>query len=64
MPHDVSLIALLAAGFGLARVFGYLASLLRMPPLVGYLLAGIVLSLINNSEPTRLSHASRMPSCA
>ena len=33
MPHDVSLIALLAAGFGLAMVFGYLASLLRMSPL-------------------------------
>ncbi|NIE83198.1 MULTISPECIES: cation:proton antiporter [unclassified Burkholderia] len=43
MPHDVSLIALLAAGFGLAMVFGYLASLLKMPPLVGYLLAGIVI---------------------
>ena len=35
MPHDVSLIALLAAGFGLAMIFGYLASLLKMPPLVG-----------------------------
>ena len=43
MPHDVSLIALLAAGFGLAMVFGYFASLLKMPPLVGYLLAGIVI---------------------
>lgn len=43
MPHDVSLIALLAAGFGLALIFGYLASLLKMPPLVGYLLAGIVI---------------------
>ncbi|KPJ33848.1 sodium:proton antiporter [Burkholderia multivorans] len=43
MPHDVSLIALLAAGFGLAMIFGYLASLLKMPPLVGYLLAGIVI---------------------
>lgn len=43
MPHDVSLIALLAAGFGLAMIFGYLASLLKMPPLVGYLLAGIVM---------------------
>ncbi|WP_414447245.1 cation:proton antiporter [Burkholderia sp. 22PA0099] len=43
MPHDVSLIALLAAGFALAMVFGYLASLLKMPPLVGYLLAGIVI---------------------
>ncbi|WP_179401007.1 cation:proton antiporter [Burkholderia guangdongensis] len=43
MPHDVSLIALLAAGFGLAMLFGYLASLLKMSPLVGYLLAGIVI---------------------
>ncbi len=43
MPHDVSLIALLAAGFALAMLFGYLASLVKMPPLVGYLLAGIVI---------------------
>lgn len=43
MPHDVSLIATIAAGFGLAIVLGYLASRLRMPPLVGYLLAGIAI---------------------
>jgi CPA2 family monovalent cation:H+ antiporter-2 len=44
MPHDVNLIATIAAGFGLAMVFGYVAARLRMPPLVGYLLAGIVIS--------------------
>ena len=44
MPHDVSLIATIAAGFGLAMVFGFIAVRLRMPPLVGYLLAGIVIS--------------------
>ena len=44
MPHDVSLIATIAAGFGLAMVFGYVAVRLHMPPLVGYLLAGIVIS--------------------
>jgi CPA2 family monovalent cation:H+ antiporter-2 len=44
MPHDVSLIATIAAGFGLAMVFGYIAARLRMPPLVGYLLAGIMIS--------------------
>jgi CPA2 family monovalent cation:H+ antiporter-2 len=44
MPHDVSLIATIAAGFGLAMVFGLIASRLNMPPLVGYLLAGIVVS--------------------
>ena len=43
MPHDVSLIAILAAGFGLAMIFGFIAARLRMPPLVGYLLAGIVI---------------------
>ena len=43
MPHDISLIATLAAGFGLAMVFGFLATHLRMPPLVGYLLAGVLI---------------------
>ncbi|MCD0417895.1 cation:proton antiporter [Rubrivivax sp. JA1024] len=44
MPHETSLIATIAAGFGLALVFGYLAARLKMPPLVGYLLAGIAIS--------------------
>ena len=42
MPHDVSLIATIAAGLGLALVLGFAVSRLRLPPLVGYLLAGIV----------------------
>lgn len=44
MPHDVTLIATIAAAFGLAMVFGLLAARLKLPPLVGYLLAGIVVS--------------------
>lgn len=48
MPHDISLIAILAAGFGMALAFGFVAVQLRMPPLVGYLLAGI---LIGPSTP-------------
>ena len=44
MPHDVELIILLAAGFGLALVFGYIAARLRLPPLIGYLVAGIIIS--------------------
>ncbi len=44
MPHDVSLIATIAAGFGLALIFGFIAIRLRMPPLVGYLFAGILIS--------------------
>lgn len=44
MPHDVELITLLAVGFGLALVFGYIAARLRLPPLIGYLVAGILIS--------------------
>ena len=43
MPHDVTLITTLAAGFGLALVFGFVAARLGMPALVGYLLAGIAI---------------------
>jgi monovalent cation:H+ antiporter-2, CPA2 family len=41
--HEFTLISTIAAGFGLALVFGYLASRLRAPPLVGYLVAGILI---------------------
>lgn len=44
MLHDVRLIATIAAAFGLALLLGLLAVRLRMPPLVGYLVAGIVVS--------------------
>ena len=43
MPHTVSLITLLAVGLGLALVMGFLAARVKLPPLVGYLLAGIVI---------------------
>jgi CPA2 family monovalent cation:H+ antiporter-2 len=43
MSHDVSLIATLAFGFGLALLLGFAATRLRLPPLVGYLLAGVML---------------------
>ena len=42
MPHNISLITTIAAGLGLAMIFGFLAARLRMPPLVGYLIAGII----------------------
>ncbi|WP_414661900.1 cation:proton antiporter domain-containing protein [Horticoccus sp. 23ND18S-11] len=49
MPHDVTLIATISVGFVLAFVFGYLANRLRLPPLVGYLLAGVAIgSLMPN----------------
>lgn len=43
MPHDISLIATITMGFVLALSGGLLAHKLRLPPLVGYLLAGVVL---------------------
>lgn len=43
MPHDVSLIATIAMGFGGALLFGFIAERVRMPALVGYLLAGILI---------------------
>jgi len=43
LPHAVSLITTLAAGFGLALVFGFVAARLGLPALVGYLIAGIAI---------------------
>jgi CPA2 family monovalent cation:H+ antiporter-2 len=43
VPHDSPLIALLSIGFGLAFVFGALATRLKLSPLVGYLVAGVVI---------------------
>jgi CPA2 family monovalent cation:H+ antiporter-2 len=43
MPHDATLITTLAWAFGLALVFGYAASRLKLPPLVGYLVAGMLI---------------------
>lgn len=43
MPHHTPLIATIVGGIVLAFLFGTLAHRLRMPPLVGYLVAGIVM---------------------
>ena len=42
MPHHTALISILVAGFVLAFIFGALAQRLRLSPLVGYLLAGVI----------------------
>jgi CPA2 family monovalent cation:H+ antiporter-2 len=41
MPHQTELIATIAAGLGLAFLLGLVAVRLRLPPIVGYLLAGV-----------------------
>jgi CPA2 family monovalent cation:H+ antiporter-2 len=43
LPHAVSLISTLAAGFGLALLFGFIAARLRLPALLGYLIAGVLI---------------------
>ena len=41
--HDYSLLEILAAGFTLALVFGYAAQKLKLSPIVGYLIAGVLI---------------------
>jgi monovalent cation:H+ antiporter-2, CPA2 family len=48
MEHGVSLITTVAAAFGGALLLGFLAEMVRVPSLVGYLLAGV---LIGPSTP-------------
>ncbi len=43
MPHNITLITTIAASFALALVMGLCASRMKLPPLVGYLVAGIII---------------------
>ena len=43
MPHSVTLITTIAAALGLALITGLVAVRLKLPALVGYLIAGIIL---------------------
>src|ERR687891_79189 len=43
MPHDTALIFTLAGAFGLAFLMGLGAVRLKLPPLVGYLAAGVII---------------------
>ena len=43
MTHNITLITTLAVGLGLALVMGLIAIRLKLPALVGYLLAGIII---------------------
>lgn len=42
MLHDAPLISSIVAGLGLAFIFGAIANRLKIPPLVGYLFAGVL----------------------
>jgi len=43
LPHSINLISTIAAAFGLALLFGVIAVRLKLPALVGYLIAGIAI---------------------
>ncbi|BCA96486.1 hypothetical protein TUM19329_28470 [Legionella antarctica] len=43
MHHSLPLITTIAMGFALALIFGLIAARFKIPPLVGYLLAGVTI---------------------
>ncbi|MFZ1642848.1 MAG: YbaL family putative K(+) efflux transporter [Candidatus Contendobacter sp.] len=43
MPHSVTLITTIAAAFGFALILGFIAVRLKLPALVGYLMAGVLI---------------------
>ncbi|HBZ29383.1 MAG TPA: sodium:proton antiporter, partial [Nitrosomonas nitrosa] len=43
MPHSTILIATIAVSLGLALIFGLIAQRLKLPVLVGYLIAGMII---------------------
>jgi len=43
VPHSVTLISTIAAGLGLALIMGFIAARLKLPVLVGYLTAGMII---------------------
>ena len=61
MPHHTSLIATIVAGLGLAFICGVIANRLRLSPLVGYLLAGV---LIGPSTPGFVADQALAPQLA
>ena len=61
MPHDLPLITTIVAALGVAFVFGALANFLRVPPLVGYLLAGM---LIGPATPGYVADTELAPELA
>jgi CPA2 family monovalent cation:H+ antiporter-2 len=43
MGHEFTLITTIASGFGIALVLGFIAERMKIPALVGYLIAGIII---------------------
>ncbi len=60
MHHDLPLITTIAAALGLALVLGFVAARLRLPALVGYLVAGIVIGPFTPGFVADLQLASQL----
>ncbi|MDR1227911.1 MAG: Kef family K(+) transporter [Azoarcus sp.] len=60
MEHDLSLISTIAGGFGMALALGLIAERLRVPALVGYLVAGILLGPATPGIVADMSIASQL----
>lgn len=60
MDHSTTLITTLATGFGLALIFGFIAERCKLPALVGYLLAGILIGPATPGFVADLSIASQL----
>lgn len=61
MPHDTPLISTIVGGLVLAFIFGVIAHRFKMPPLVGYLFAGI---LVGPHTPGFVADQSLAPELA
>ncbi len=60
MEHSIPLITTLAAGFGIALILGFLAERIKIPALVGYLLAGICIGPATPGFVADVSIASQL----
>ncbi len=60
MEHNITLITTIAWAFGLALLFGFIAERIKLPALVGYLLAGIVIGPATPGFVADISIASQL----
>lgn len=60
MDHDLTLISTIASGFGLALIFGFIAERCKLPALVGYLFAGILIGPATPGFVADVSIASQL----
>ncbi len=60
MPHETGLIATIVAAFALAFVFGLIARRLKLSPIVGYLIAGILIGPFTPGYVADTSLASQL----